>query len=133
MSNNKYAIPPLLKLQPNDAASISSMFRLYDYKSTGKIPKHLAKKLTQTLGFDAPVGNLGQEVSLKELLLFLDNWCPEHETPLQDSLYFFEKLASEHIEEQGQVITPGSIAKFMEKLGRPPVSEGEVSYISMLD
>ena len=53
------------------------MFRLYDYQATGRIPKHLAVKLVKGLGFDFRSSGLGKEVSLKELLLWLDQRCAE--------------------------------------------------------
>jgi hypothetical protein len=53
------------------------MFRLYDYQATGRIPKHLAVKLVKGLGFDFGSSGLGKEVSLKELLLWLDQRCAE--------------------------------------------------------
>ena len=36
------ALPALSRLTELEARSIELMFRLYDYKSTGRIPSHLA-------------------------------------------------------------------------------------------
>ena len=56
---------------------IAEMFRLYDHQATGRITKHLAIKLVAGLGFDFSSSGLGKEVSLKELLLWLDQRCAE--------------------------------------------------------
>jgi rhodanese-related sulfurtransferase len=42
----------MLPLTELEARSIELMFRLYDYKSTGRIPSHLAKNLFRELGID---------------------------------------------------------------------------------
>ncbi len=128
-------LPPLMKLKPDESQSIQSMFRLYDYRSSGRIPKHLAKKLTQNLGFDIPVGNLGADVSIKDLLLFIDQWIPEYDNKLQGEIAFFQKLARDIDPTMGEVITPESLNSFIEKLGRPPISMGEANLLlsSMLE
>jgi Ca2+-binding EF-hand superfamily protein len=44
-------LPALAKISSQEAQAVASMFRLYDYKARGKIPKHLARNLVQSLGF----------------------------------------------------------------------------------
>lgn len=132
--NSKYFIPPLLKISPIEANAIVSMFRLYDYKATGKIPRHLAKKLTISLGFDVPIGNLSSEIGVRELLLFLDQWCPEKDPPLPNSLHFFNRLACEPTvdDNESDHVTSNSISNFMDSLGRPPISKGEVRLLHVI-
>ena len=111
------------------------MFRLYDYQATGRIPKHLAVKLVKGLGFDFGSSGLGKEVSLKELLLWLDQRCAERFPILNWSLETFSKMVSSFSEETGTIITPEQIIKFYESLGRAPIPQGQLEILltSMLE
>ena len=50
MSNKKLVLPPLTRVTPAEANAVANMFRLYDYKSNGLIPNHLALKLIKSIG-----------------------------------------------------------------------------------
>ena len=144
-SQRSGACPPLLRISELEAQSIASAFRLYDYKATGKIPRYLAKKLTKSLGYRVPVQNMSNEISLQELLLFLDSWTPEPEPAIDCALYTFTNLITASFPEIGEssdnsaisdpTIRVQDIATFMEALGRPPPSMGEAKLLltSMLD
>ena len=128
---------PLLRLTDVEANAIEEMFRLYDYKATGKIPRHLAIKLFKGLGFDLAEHTVPLNGGFRELLMFLDRQCPDPLPSLNCSLYTFTKLAAKtRDEETGQTtITPQNIADFMESLGRPPCSllEADLLLTSMLE
>ena len=74
MAHVRGDLPPLSRISDLEVQAIASAYRLYDYTCTGKIPRYLAKKLTSALGYRIPVGNMSNEISLTELLLFLDSW-----------------------------------------------------------
>lgn len=119
-------VPSLLRITPSQAECITNCFKLYDYKATGKIPRHLAKKLVRSVGYaDAPVGNLAREVSLKEVLLFLDEWSPPLLPEFDSALSGFTGMVLQPTEE-GNVVTASAISNFLESIGKPP-SHGEVS------
>lgn len=136
----KYQFPPMLKITPQEAQCILNIFRLYDYRSTGRIPSYLAVKVCDTLGMHISEGNFSDEVSLQELLMLLDRVIPDPEPALLSSLLSFGHLAAEkrvvgEDEKEIDVITPHAISHFMETLGRPPASLTEASLMlnSMLD
>jgi hypothetical protein len=133
--NKKLILPPLLRLTPQEAHSVVNIFRVYDYKSTGKIPNYLASKVMKALGFDVNPSSFNSEVSIQEVLLYLDQLIPEPEPALLSSLMSFKQLASIPDEELGSVITPQAISDFMESIGRPPASLSEASLMlnGMLD
>ncbi len=133
----KRALPPLLRLTELEARAIESMFRLYDYKATGRIPQHLAHKLFSAMGFDFSIHMLPQNGTLKELLLFLDMRCPDPEPALHCALHSFIHLVQskrgdsdpEELLTEEKIITAKDINKFMESLGRPPVSVTECNLL----
>ncbi len=91
-------IPPLTRLTETEAMAIESMFRLYDYNATGRIPQHLMKKLTSALGFDFSIHSLPLNGSLKELLLFLDMRIVDPEPALNSQMYSFTHLVAKKID-----------------------------------
>jgi hypothetical protein len=94
----KRVIPPLVRLTPSEAAAIESMFRLYDYKSSGRIPQHLAYKLATALGFDVSVHSLPQNGSLKDILLFLDMRIVDPEPALYAQLHSFTHMVAKRVD-----------------------------------
>lgn len=119
-----------------EAESIASMFCLYDIHITGRIPQRLVLKMLQQLGF----GKYSHEIttpdmSLKELLLFLDFRCPEPDPPLHSALFTFLNTIASPNEDGELCIQPTDITDFMESLGRPPVSTANATMLltSMLD
>lgn len=94
----KRVIPPLVRIAPGEALAIESMFRLYDYKCTGRIPQHLAHKLTTALGFDFSVHALPLNGSLKEILLFLDMRIVDPEPALHAQLHSFTHLVAKKVD-----------------------------------
>lgn len=160
--HKKQKYPVLLRLTIREADSIANMFRLYDYKATGKIPDYLAVKLLHTLGFKFNEALLSKEVVLNEILLLVDQMIPEPEPVLVSSLSSFCQMNAVYMENPDHVvsdeaggtdnggqseegihfnapkhpyITPHCIAKFMEQLGRPPISMNEANLLlnSMLE
>ena len=131
----------LVHLTHAEAQAVSHMFSLYDYKSTGRIPPHLAMKLLSQLGLDEAQLELvvfTNEVSLSEVLMHLDQLMPPPEPMLNSSLTTFIGLVSKpsYIEEEPtRVITPQDISDYMESLGRPPAAIKEVNLMlnSMLE
>lgn len=130
----------MLRITTQEAQCLLNMFRLYDYKSTGRIPSYLAVKVCDTIGIHINEGNFSDDVSIQELLMLLDRVVPEPEPALLSSLLSFGHLAAEtHIvgddEKDVDVITPQAISAFMETLGRPPASLMESSLMlnTMLD
>lgn len=127
-------VPKLTHLTHAEAQAVAHMFAMYDYRATGKIPAHLAKKLLSLLGFEAPqVDNLlfSPEVTLGEVLMNLDLIMPPAEPMLNSSLTTFVGLVSKPTatsgEEAGRVIVPQDISDYMESLGRPPAAAREVN------
>lgn len=139
-TKGKYQFPPMLRITQQEAQCILNIFRLYDYRSTGRIPSYLAVKVCDTIGLHIGEGNFSNEVSIQELLMLLDRIVPEPEPALLSSLLSFGHLAAEKRivgddEREIDVITPQAISQFMETLGRPPASRTEASLMlnSMLD
>lgn len=123
----KTKLPPLLRLTHSEAQSIAAMFRLYDTRCTGRISNSSAEKLATTLGIRGLDRSMfAGEVGLNELLMTMDQCMPEPEPALLSSLSTFNALEAVPSEE-GPVITPQIISKFMEKLGRPPALMSEAS------
>lgn len=119
----KGPLPPLIRISTLEAESIASMFSLYDYNLTGRIPKRLVHKLLSQLGFKRFIHEAtSPEMSLKEFLLFVDFHCPDPDPPLNSALYTFINTVAEDSAERGQVITPQVISSFMEDIGRPPIN-----------
>lgn len=118
-------LPPLQRLSLNEADSICAMFKLYDIRTTGRIPKRLAIKLLKTLGF-GPISHLltAPDVNIKEFLLFLDFHVPEQQNPLSGPLYTFVNVVGKPPQLNtsvapnevisSNVITPQDLADFME-------------------
>lgn len=70
-------LPPLMRLTTQEAHCIANMFKLYDYKSTGKIPGYLGVKVCETIGIHVHISNFSPEITIQELLLVLDQLIPE--------------------------------------------------------
>lgn len=135
-AKSKYVFPPMLRLTTQEAQCILNIFRLYDYKSNGRIPSYLAVKVCDAIGINFHESSFSDEVTLQELLMLLDRFVPEPEPALLSSLISFGHLASVPVEDSDdRVITPQAISHFMETLGRPPASITEASLMlnSMLD
>jgi hypothetical protein len=134
MSKRKF--PPLSKLTDGEAECIASAFKLYDYKSNGRVPTYLAVKLIQTLGLPKPPEEIfgAKDVTLNEVLVVIDRLMPEPEPVLNSSLESFINFAAVK-DHESKVINPNSIAEFMESLGRPPINMNEASLMlnSMLE
>jgi hypothetical protein len=115
--------------------SITNMFKLYDYKSTGRIPNYLAVKLIESLGLPARHLDLDVEVALAEVLSIVDKLIPEPEPILASSMTSFSALATVTDEDGKRFITPQAISEFMQSLGRPTTSETEAALMlnSMLE
>ena len=94
----KRVIPPLTRLTPSEAVAVEGMFRLYDYKSSGRIPQHLAYKLATALGFDVSVHSLPQNGSLKDILLFLDSRIVDPEPVLYSQLHSFTHMVAKKVD-----------------------------------
>lgn len=95
---SKRVIPPLVRLSMSEAQAIESMFRLYDYKCTGRIPQHLAFKLTNSLGMDFSQHALPMNGTLKELLLFIDMRIVDPEPSLFAQMHSFTHLVAKKID-----------------------------------
>jgi hypothetical protein len=134
-------VAKLTHLTHAEAQSVQHMFSLYDYKATGKIPVHLAKKLLLLLGFEE--GKLetlvfSSEVTLSEVLSALDLIMPPAEPLLNSSLTTFTGLVSKTQkinDEPTRVIVPQDISDYIESLGRPPPAMREITLMlnSMLE
>ena len=136
MAVNKKQLPPLTKLSQIEAESILSMFNMYDYNCSGRLPKRLVEKLLQTIGFGAFSYEItATDMSIKELLLFIDLRCPDPEPALECALYTFLNLASRDGGQKGKVLTPQDLADFEESIGRPACSmrQADLLLTSMLD
>lgn len=94
----KNVIPSLTRLDISEAQAVESMFRLYDYKCTGRIPQHLAYKLVTALGFDVSIHSLPLNGSLKEILLFLDMRIVDPEPALFSQMHSFTHLVAKKID-----------------------------------
>lgn len=70
-------LPTLMHLTTQEAHCVANMFKLYDYKSTGKIPGYLAVKVCETIGISVHISNFSPETTIQELLLVLDQLIPE--------------------------------------------------------
>jgi len=95
---SKRVIPPLVRLSISEAQAVESMFRLYDYKCTGRIPQHLAFKLFTSLGMDFSIHSLPMNGSLKDLLLFLDMRVVDPEPALYAQMHSFTHLVAKKID-----------------------------------
>lgn len=124
-----------LNLNGLEVSSVSNMFKLYDYKSTGRIPNYLAVKLIETLGLPARHLDFHSDVTLEEVLQTVDKLVPEPEPILASALQSFNALASAHDEDGRKVITPQAVSDFMQSLGRPATSLTEAGLMlnAMLD
>ena len=91
---SRRTLPPLVRLTEVEARAIESMFRVYDYKSTGRIPQHLAYKLCCACGFDFSIHSLPANGTLKEILLFLDMRIIDPEPQLYSQLHSFTNLVA---------------------------------------
>jgi hypothetical protein len=61
----------LRNIQPEEAQYIKSIFGLYDYRATGLIPRHCVAKILLKVGVEASVLSLPEQMSLREVLLFI--------------------------------------------------------------
>lgn len=131
--SKKSKLPNLSNVTPPEVQAILNMFKLYDYECTGKITNYLAKKLVGSLGFETHNIEFSQEVSLNEILLFVDKLSPDaEELPIVKALSTFAGLVPRKYDEYGvgkYMISPEDISDFMESLGRPPASIGEVTLL----
>jgi len=108
-----------LALTPIQINAIQSMFRFYDLDLHGKITKERAQKILQRLGVDNTALTLHSQVTLKDLLEYVDHHLPDPDPPLASELTGFIKLVARPEEEPGPMHT--------EKVGaenRPSTSEG---------
>lgn len=130
-------IPPLTKISQLEAEAILNMFNMYDYTCTGRIPKRLVLKLLSSLGFNGFAHEItAPEMTLTEILLFLDLRHPDPEPPMDCAMWTFLNLTSnESFTEKGRVITPTDLSNFMVSLGRPPCSTRKATLLlsSMLE
>lgn len=112
------------------------MFALYDYKCEGKIPRRLAVKLIGALGFGKySYDIIAREMSLNEVLLFVDMRCPEPDPPLECALTTFLDLVCKNIEGKGPSISVDNLTGFYESIGRPPCNavQAKLLLTAMLD
>lgn len=131
----------LTHLTHSEVQAVQHMFSLYDYKSTGKIPAHLARKLISLLGFDESTVEtvvFSGEVTVGDVLTALDQVMPPAEPMLNSSLTTFVGLVSKPQkggDEPTRVIVPQDISDYIESLGRPPPAMREISLMlsSMLE
>jgi hypothetical protein len=127
----KNLIPVVQKLSKPEIQCIVNAFKLYDNNSSGKISTVLAAKLVKALGMQISEDSnhfTSSTTTLHDLILVIDKLMPEPEPILMSSLESFGSFASILQGEDGkQVITPASIAQFMESLGRPPINMNEAS------
>jgi hypothetical protein len=130
----QHHVPKLKNMTHSEAQAIAHMFTLYDYKSTGRIPPHLAVKLISMLGFEH---NQYQDLvfstdgaTLGEVLMNVDQLMPPQEPMLNSSLTTFVGLVSRPgpklNDEPTKVILPEDISNYVESLGRPPAATKEV-------
>ncbi|KAJ1422155.1 hypothetical protein B484DRAFT_116940 [Ochromonadaceae sp. CCMP2298] len=132
MSKSRHVhMPKLTNITQAEATAVAHMFSLYDYRSTGKIPARMAEKLITLLGCrltETMYMTFTADVSLTEVLLNLDQIMPPPEPALQSSLSTFLSLTAneEHLQE-GPVLRPGDISRYMESLGREPPALREVA------
>mmetsp|Transcript_14160 Transcript_14160/g.23559 ORF Transcript_14160/g.23559 Transcript_14160/m.23559 type:complete len:173 (+) Transcript_14160:52-570(+) len=130
MSKSKHLhVPKLSNINHSEAVAVAHMFSLYDYKSTGRIPSHLAEKLITLLGCEISESSFitfPAEVTLTDFFLILDKVMPPPEPVLASSLSTFLSLVSKPSEE-GAVLKPEDISSYMESLGRPPPAEREIA------
>ena len=134
--SDKYYIPPTTKLTTSECESILNMFVLYDYEAKGKIPRYLAQKLISTVGYASGGVGLPQEVSVRDLILYLDQRTVDRDLLLSFGLNSFKNMASVYSEEQGcYCITPQSLSEFYESIGRPAIGKeaGVSLLVGMLD
>jgi hypothetical protein len=128
--------PLLRNVTPVEQDAVSRMFRLYDHELKGNIPDYLARNLMNQLGFH--IMNLeavfGHEVSLREVLLLLDQMIPDPDPSkaLEGGMATFNGLVAkerynEETDEVTRVLTPVDISTFMESLGRPAASVSEAT------
>lgn len=89
LQNNSF--PILKRINDLEAQAIASTFRLYDYRATGVVPKHLIKKLVKALGVDIPYEQIQDHLTLNELLIMIDHWVSEPANPLACALEVFVK------------------------------------------
>jgi hypothetical protein len=80
-----------------------------------------------------PVGNMTNEITIQELLIFLDTHTPDPDPKIANQLHFFTALATKRDEFGNRNISPGDINDFLVKLGRPPISLTEVSLLKYLN
>lgn len=144
------ALPTLSRLGEQEARAVEAMFRLYDHKSTGRIPAHLAQCLCKQLGIDVSLHMLPPNGTLKDLLLVIDQKIPDPAPPLPGSMSSFVNLvgrprgkqhesgaegggAKEGGDREGnpneKVITTADLTSFMQSLGRPPIQRGEAQLL----
>lgn len=117
-SRDKYEIPPVTKISKKEAESIMSMFKFYDYTCTGRIPQRLVLKLLRSLGFSKFTDQVvASEMSLKDLLLFIDIRCPEPEPALPCALYSYLNIVAKELPDGTQVITQKDMSAFSESIG----------------
>ena len=75
MSLSKFGKAPILaNVTDSEKEAVTTMFRYYDHSLKGSIPKHLAKNLFRSLGFDLSMNDsiFSAQVTLNEILLLLD-------------------------------------------------------------
>lgn len=134
------------KLTPIQVKAIHSMFRFYDLDLIGKITKPRAIKILNSLGIELyHTHSLNNLISIKELLLYVDDHLPEPDPPLQSELTTFLKLVAKPDVEPGgeasaaaylNVIKPKNIMDFYESTDQPiPNSAAVVTQLmtSMLE
>lgn len=132
MSKSLSQLPALSRLTEVEARAIEQMFRLYDYKSTGRIPSHLGRNLCQALGFDVALHNLPPNGTLRDILQLLDQRVPDPLPPLPGGLNSFVNLTGKAVDPEKKsekFITADAINEFMESLGRPPISKTEADIL----
>lgn len=127
-------IPPLQKIDQNEARMIQAMFNYYDYEATGRVKRHLAWKLLSGLGLNIHIDTLPAAVTLKDLLLFADGSAPEQN--LEGSLQTCFRLSANKTTDLDELrVRPQGLVNFLKDLDRnpPTVEESKTLLNSMLE
>lgn len=131
----KYEIPLLRNIQAVEAQYIKSMYCMYDYNSTGSVPRHLCIKLFMQIGLDNTFG-LPSCMSLKDVLLYIDQRLPDSDLQLESALYTFTRTAGT-LSDDGHYFEfkPEKLVDYLASLDRnvPSVEEMDLLIQSMLE
>lgn len=119
----------LTRLKEEEINCISGMFRLFDKNLTGYIPDYLAWNLMRKLGLDVRRAHFEKNrVSFNELILVIDKIMPDPEPPITSSLISFNNMTSINTE-NGNVIIPNQVIKFLKSIGHNTVDPHEIEIL----